>query len=301
MADERDFELLDDYLTNRMREQDRSAFEQRLQADPDLKNELIIQKRLVKGIQNARVAELKSMLNNVAVPAHGLESPGTKIAIGTVLSILIAAGAYWYFKQDETKALQKEVAVEEQTLDVPVVPKSETQIKSETESVDTHNNEIDKNQTSAGTEDSKPSQSGKPAPVKAPGKKDADKPASAKEPVIDVFDPGVQENEKDAPGPRENQQLFTSKNSSLVVETDTDNRKYSFHYQFKNGKLFLYGPLEKNLYEILEFFTDEKRTVFLYYKNNYYLLEERDFKVRPLTSISDPALLKKLKEYRSTK
>jgi hypothetical protein len=51
----------------------------------------------------------------------------------------------------------------------------------------------------------------------------------------------------------------------------------------------------------MEFFSDEKRTAFLYYKENYYLLEEKDFTIRPLTPIADPALLKKLKEYRSKK
>ena len=85
-----------------------------------------------------------------------------------------------------------------------------------------------------------------------------------------------------------------------MVETDTENRRYTFHYQFKDGKVFLYGPFQKNLYEIMEFFSDDKRTVFLFYKDNFYKLEERNNGVRPLTTISDPALIKKLKEYRNT-
>jgi hypothetical protein len=85
---------------------------------------------------------------------------------------------------------------------------------------------------------------------------------------------------------------------SIAVDVDRDNRKYSFNYQFKDGKLVLYGPFERNLYEILEFFSDEKRTVFLYYKNNYYLLKEDNENVKELTVINDPALIKKLKEYR---
>jgi hypothetical protein len=51
----------------------------------------------------------------------------------------------------------------------------------------------------------------------------------------------------------------------------------------------------------MEFFTDEKRTVFLFYKEQYFLLQEADSQIRPLTPISDPALIKKLKEYRNSK
>jgi hypothetical protein len=61
----------------------------------------------------------------------------------------------------------------------------------------------------------------------------------------------------------------------------------------------LYGAFEKNLYEILEFFTGENRTIFLYYKNSYYLLKPNGGKVSPLVPVNDPALLKKLREHRN--
>ena len=299
MADKRDFELLDDYITNRLSEQDRSAFEQKLQADPDLQNEFMLQERLVKGIKDARVAELKSILNNIPVSTTGPEKTlASKIALGTALLFLIAAAAYWYFNQDKIQIAKPEAPAEERTIgEKPVTPKSET----ETETVETQTVETDKNQTSAGTEHSKPSQAKKPAPLSAPQKKTSEDRSQVKEPLLDVFDPATEESQNEAGLKKENQQVFSPNNSSLIVETDTENRRYTFHYQFKDGKLFLYGPFQKNLYEIMEFFSDEKRTVFLYYKDNYYLLEERDYKIRPLTTITDPSLLKKLKEYRSTK
>ena len=48
----------------------------------------------------------------------------------------------------------------------------------------------------------------------------------------------------------------------------------------------------------MEFFSDNKRTMFLYYKDNYYLLNEENETVKPLAPINDAALLKKLKDYR---
>ena len=88
-----------------------------------------------------------------------------------------------------------------------------------------------------------------------------------------------------------------STKSSIAVETEVDKR-YNFHYQFRDNKLFLYGSFEKNFYEIMEFFSNNKRTMFLYYKDNYYLLSDADQKVKPLSPINDAALLKKLRDYR---
>jgi hypothetical protein len=77
------------------------------------------------------------------------------------------------------------------------------------------------------------------------------------------------------------------------------NKKYNYHYQFKDGKLFLYGPFEKELYEIMEFFNEEKRTLFLYHNENYYLLKDNSTSLKPLNPIQDTELLNKLKEYRN--
>lgn len=301
MTDERDFELLDDYLTNRLSDQDRSAFEQKLQSDPVLQNEFTLQKRLVKGIRDARVAELKSMFNNIPVSATGPEKTlATKIAIGTALSFIIATAAYWYFNQDTRNITQPNALPQEHNIDKGYVTEnppveSDTGISAVKPFL-----QKDKNQTSAGTEHSKPSQAKKPAPLSAPQGKINKNGSDVKEPVLDVFDPAKEEDQNEATIKKENQTGLPPKTSPLVVETDTENRRYTFHYQFKDGKVFLYGPFQKNLYEIMEFFSDDKRTVFLFYKDNFYKLEERNNGVRPLTTISDPALIKKLKEYRNT-
>jgi hypothetical protein len=304
MADERDFELLDDYLTNRMSAQDRSAFEQKLQADPDLQHEYSLQKRLIKGIKDARVAELKSMLNQVPIPANGPASTlGTKIILGAVVSIMIAAATFWYLKRDQIELADPKTPYEKQIPNEKIItPEVESEIKTKNEQPEANEKqrvESEKNQTSAGTEHSKPSLAKKPNPLQAPGDKTNEE--AGKEPVLDVFNPGNEDSINENNLKKENQPVYNPGNSTLVVETDLDNRRYTFHYQFKEGKLFLYGPFEKNLYEIMEFFTGEKSTVFLYYKDHYYLLEEADNDVRPLAAITDSALIKKLKEYRNSK
>src|SRR5688572_12262913 len=154
MADERDFELLDDYLTNRrMSEHDRSAFEQKLQADPDLQHEYALQKRLIQGIRDARVAELKSMLNQVSIPAN---TPGntlaTKIILGTVVTLIIAAATYWYLNRGEVRLAEPNIPSLEQTPNEKIVtPEAGPEIKADDQrSVNEKQTvESDKNQTSA--------------------------------------------------------------------------------------------------------------------------------------------------------
>ncbi|HET9487676.1 MAG TPA: hypothetical protein VFO54_09585 [Chryseosolibacter sp.] len=295
MADERDLELLDDYLTNRMSEQDRSAFEQKLQADPDLQHEYALQTRVIKGIRDARIAELKSMLNNVPVPHAPGNALATKIAIGTVATLMIAAGAYWFISRDEVTAPETKSDVEQQVTqeDAQPLPDAPPSEPKEEEITTPEDNPVEEqNQTSAGTEQSKPSLAKKPEPLQAPTDR-------SKEPVLDVFDPGAEE--KSPESKTDIQPVLKSGKSSLLVETDRENSRYKFHYQFKEGKLFLYGPFEQNLYEIMEFFTNDKRTVFVYYNDRFYRLEETDTMIRPLEAITDKALLKKLREYRSSK
>lgn len=301
MADERDLELLDDYLTNRMSEQDHSAFEQKLKADPDLQHEYALQKRLIQGIKDARIAELKSILNNVPVPPAGTgNTVATKILLGTVATIIIAGAAYLFLQKDQANISAPQIETEEpipssNPPESQVIPEVKSEQKEPAQSQ--QRVETDKNQTSAGTEHSKPSLAKKPDPLSAPAGK---KSETSEGPVLDVFTPESEENTStDGNTNNESQNNLTPVTSGLVVETDRNNRRYTFHYQFREGKLFLYGPFEKNLYEIMEFFADEKRTVFLYYNDRYYLLPEADEQIRRLSAISDPALLKKLKEYRN--
>lgn len=267
MAEERDLELLDDYLTHRMSDPDRRAFEQKLQSDPDLQQEYALQQRLISGIKDARVAELKSMLNQVPVPSSG---PGnalaTKIILGTFVTLIIAAASYWYISRDDVKMADAPAPAEQPAKEelTPAEPEGETEQEALPEESRV---EQDKNQTSAGTEHSKPSLAKRPDPLQAPGEKN---------------------REEQTPG-----------NAALQVETDRNNAQYRFHYQFRDEKVLLYGPFEANSYEIVEVPTNNTRTKFLLYKEEYYRLDQTDDRIQPLKAVTDPALLKTLKESRS--
>ena len=272
MAEERDLELLDDYLANRMSDNDRSAFEQKIKADPNLHQEYVLQKRLIQGIKDARAAQLKSMLNQVPVPSHG---PGnaiaSKVIIGTVVTLMIVGAAYWFVDIKGDKIEQRSVPPSRQLSEKEAVePSIQPEIKTEDEKPSQRNpqqvQETDKNQTSAGTEHSKPSLAKKPDPVSAPAGKDSKST-------------GIAPDE-----------------TPLSVRTESGNREYTFHYQYQHRTVTLHGPFEGKEYQVIELEVEGQRKAFLQYNQRYYSLEPGNAEIRPLTPVTDPGLLKRLDE-----
>lgn len=289
MAVERDFELLDDYLANRLNAEDAAAFEKQTQADPQLAQELNVQKDLVEGLKKARAAELKAMLNNIPVsPVHG-GSTFVKVGTSVVVAGLIATGLYFYLSQaDETASAR--VATEQPVMAVPEVKEAEPAATQPTQP------QPDKRQVEQ-----------QPVAVveeteKKKEKTNAPTAPTVKPKPVEAYDPSAEETENAVKKYEKEQLEVVSKafvTSSIEVEMDTMNKKYTFHYVFRDGKLILYGAFEKHLYEILEFIGDQKRTVVLFYKTNYYLLDISKATPTKLTAIRDQKLLKKLQEHRS--
>jgi len=287
MAVEKDFELLDDYLSNRLNGANKMAFEKKLEADPELKQEFKIQQDLTEGIRKARTVELKSMLNNLPVAPIQGGQPSMLIKAGSwvVIAGLVATGVYVYFVKNDSPEVVKEPVTVEQ-------PKTKTVPPAEVESKESE--PIKENEV-PGKEVEKLSDK-KPAETSVTSE-------PAKKPELKAYDPSKEES-AEATRKYEHEQLeIISKafiTSSTEVETVSSNKKYRFHYLFKDGKLVLYGVFEKHLYEILEFISDknEKHTVVLFYKADYYLLDITKSTPTVLSPIKDRTLLKKLSEYR---
>ncbi len=311
MALEKDFELLDEYLRNKLDATDKAAFEQKLQADADLQREYKLQQKIAEGLRKARTAELKNMLNNIPVSSvHGSEiSIGVKTLISLTVAGLVATGIYLYLDKDETETSAQQITKTETPAEVPA--------ETETEPAPTNEAEPDANVSSPAS--SAPSSTETPQPEKpkqqpvvteqpaakesasvtkpviAPKQKD-----SVSKPEIHVFEPGEEtESTRAVDDKTATESTPKANKTTLTVKTDANNKKYNFHYQFKNGELYLFGPFDKKLIEIMEFFSDNKHTVFLFHENKYYLLNEASEKVKPLTAITDQTLIKKLKEHRS--
>jgi hypothetical protein len=297
MASERDMELLDDYLRNKLSAQDKSAFEEMLRNDAGLQKEMRVQQQVVNSLRSARVAELKQMLNNVPITALPAESTGTsvaaKIAALLVVAGLVGGGLYIYYNSENESA--QTIGTDSMALTPSTTP-TDNATSSTTENVVPPATEGgDTDDTAATT----PSESND---TKSANSKVTDSVAPAPR---NVFEPSeeIKSNEPAVPSDSGKGNAGTISTPSIAIEAgiNGNNGKYNFHYQFKDNKLFLYGVFEKNLYELMEFFSNNKRTLFLYYKDNYYLLNEDDNKIKRLAPIADQALLKKLKDYRATR
>lgn len=301
MADERDLELLDDYLSHRMGGADRTEFEQKMEADPDLQSEYALQKALLQGIRDARISELKTMLRNVPVPAGGDGSAFTTKAVLGALSIILVAAAYWFLTRDETQVRTATPAAEQQIIDeqsvTPPSPSTtDTQGEGTKAPVEKPRSNPDKNQTSAGTEHSRPSLSKKPDPILPPaGKRQGDR--SLHNDSQDAINPGIGKENSPTGDAEETGATLQPFNGSLIVETVDGNSSYTFHYQFRDERLFLYGPFRKDQYDITEFLVNDQRATFLHYNNRYYALERGGSDVKSLTPLADPLLLEQLEQY----
>jgi cytoskeletal protein RodZ len=254
------FERIDDYLANRLPAEERNAFEQEIAGDPALQDEVAFQEKIVSAVRQARAAELKQMLNNVPV-SSGWSSG--KIAAGVVVAGIVATSVYFYLTPEES------VMTPDQDVPEVVTPSETPEVTPATEPEP----EPEPTTTPASEEPGKKAESPKRKTV-----------TPVQKPDIQVIDPSADLKETSQPTVEpESTGGTTMTVSKMEVVTAPANK---------------YGPFDSSLYEILEI-NGGSHAVFLFYKENYYLLDEGQDQVTELAPIRDSQLLQKLKEYRS--
>jgi len=280
------FEHIDDYLTNRLNPQAKADFEKQLASDSALQADVEFQKLTIDAIKHARMVELKTMLNNV--PVGGEFSTGltaAKIAGGVATVALIGTIAYFSLQHttEPTPA-----AKNNEKVTTPVNPHA------------TSPDSISNSTSDIGPLKPVQQETTPVASEKTVIKKQEQSVTAFKEPKIDVMDLSdeVTSDKKKSDVTTDENRKPEVTASRIEVSTDASNKKYPFHYQFNNGRLLLYGSFDKGLYEILEI-NGNSHNVFLFYQENYYLLEEKENTTSPLVAVKDPVLLKKLREYRT--
>ncbi|MBX2894072.1 MAG: hypothetical protein KF763_01425 [Cyclobacteriaceae bacterium] len=268
-------DLIDDYLTGRLSDTQREAFEQQLNADPSLKADVEFQQQVIDGLKKARVAELKSMLSKVPVPAVK-EFTTLKVAAGIVGGALLVGALYWYNDQPD----QPIIAEPEDTIQVITETEQNSPVGEEFIPIETNKKE---EQVFVNPELKKQSAS-----------------ASAVKPFLQVVDPS-QELVESTSSPVNHGEVRSSapaiELTSIQVDIDTASKKYKFHYQYTQNKVVLYGSFDRSLYEIIEL-NGENHSVYLFYQNKYYHLQETATDITPLEPLTDKAALMRLEAYR---
>jgi hypothetical protein len=278
IADE-DIQLLDGYLLNKLKTEEKEAFEQRLKTEPELQQELQFQQQLVSSIQQQRVLQLKTMLNNV--PAGGASNVGQSLAVklsaGLLATGIIATGLYWFLNRNPDFEGQANTSSEITEINSP---------NSSTAGGDSSTNSVLTVPTESQELVNQPSLSSQSV------QKTTDIRKSSSVPAI-----------SEATRLREEEALkvvsSTFVTSSREVLTDSNLKQYSFHYAFAGNKLILYGSFETNQYQILEFITKDNHIYFLQYKTDYYLLDTKALSPTPLSPIQDIKLIDKMRSMRN--
>jgi hypothetical protein len=280
-------DLLDDYVNDKLPELERLGFEQAMILDPALKQEVALQKAIINEIRQARIAELKAIMNNVPSGAwqNSATSNTIKIMVAAVAGSVLLLSAYFYFDKNHDKSQligpDEIEAVEMFTIDSQDAVAEADVTVTVTETAET---------TESKLADEKPA--AKPKSSQAAAKNE-----SPKINVLDFSEEAMQTAESKVPEVL-NTETEAVLVSALIIETDESDSRYDFHYQFKDSKLLLYGKFDKSLYEVLEFNLDKKQHIYFYYKDNYYQLDSKQYKITSLEAITDLALIKKLNTHR---
>jgi len=283
------FELIDDYLTNRLGESEKIAFEGQLQSDSALKAELELQSQIIEGLKSARAADLKAMLNRVPVQSAPFEFSVLKIAAGLIGTAVIVSSAYLYFNGNSEPELQTPEPIEDSVI------QNDTQIQ-DTEETAKIEEKLSNELIVAESSVKEQKLIEKKAIVSMPSNK-ADTPQSVDKPVIDVIDPSEDLTESTPTRGSNSAMKPVLTVPKMNVEVDSSSKKYPFHYQFTSGKVVLFGSFDKSLYEIIEV-NGGRHSLFLFHKDNYYKLDDSKTDVTALEVIQDKTLIRKLKEYR---
>lgn len=274
-------ELIDAYFNGELGTAEKENLLNQLSNNSELKQEFDLQSDIIEGLKNTRKAELKARLDNVAIGGSGTSA----ITLGKVaiVSLTIATGAFIYFNSIENTTPTESVVPKElnESFEDMIPTDNNALIASEESVVDKEVTTADEDIITANVEDK----------------------IVAKEPEINkpqLFEPiELEADNTDDIMPEGVANEDFAIISNIDIEIDNSKRKYSFHYQFKEGKLFLFGTFDKGLYEILEFNSTEGKILYLFYKGKYYGLNKDLTDITELSEIQDASLIQNLEKVRA--
>jgi hypothetical protein len=305
MAENLDYrQLIDDYLSDNISIENRAVVEHKLATDPEFKNEFELQKNIVNAIRTTRRLELKHRLENVRIPWYQKIPTGWKIAASISIATITALSIYFYINEKpERIEISPDDTVELITPEKVVPQKPSITITENPDEI----SESPAIPTDEGTEkaiDNKPT-----ARVEKSETHAVSSPDKGEEPVVsesseevevvvpDLMDDfeGAQDLDLDeAAGDNLNKINPVREDMYSKTEVKTlRHKKYDFHYELQEGILTLYGNFEEIPYEILEINSSEGKKLFLYYRDNYYMLVRTD-DIAPLNPVTDTELIREL-------
>ncbi|MDZ7607231.1 MAG: hypothetical protein U5K79_16985 [Cyclobacteriaceae bacterium] len=100
-------QLVGSYLDNEMSEKQRTDFENQLQSNPELKQEMQFQQEVINGVKNFRRLELKARLDNVPVYTPVYQTIAFKAVAVVAITAGIGFGSYYLLNRGNESAMEK--------------------------------------------------------------------------------------------------------------------------------------------------------------------------------------------------
>jgi hypothetical protein len=270
-------DLIESYLQGRLSSEEKIAFEKELQSNSSLKEEVSFQKNLLVSIQSYRKQELKERLNRITIPSSPIGQVPTYVKVA---SILLFTGIGIYLAIQSLHQPTEESSI---TTNKPVKLNTlpATSLKNNTASseekpgskITAKSKSITKKESYSKNTITKEEHS---TPIAAT------LPDEPKEENITYQD--------NSTSPLINQ--ISNKPSIEVIINKEENT--SLAYQYYDGKLYLYGNLEKEAYELLEFNDLSGKQLYLFYQHNYYYLAPTQYERTILKKVIQEKLIKEL-------
>ncbi|MEL6535720.1 MAG: hypothetical protein AAFQ98_09930 [Bacteroidota bacterium] len=309
MANRIDYsQVVQSYFDNEMSTEERADFEQLIERDPALQDEFNLQQDIIEGIRTYRSQELKAHLAAVSVGGIVWTAGLRWGVLGTSLAAVSLVG--YYFLVPEIPESYSEVdlgtGVVLEFSDTQVVPAKPKTLENpedlflnlqEEESSDAIVPSVNDAAVVASND-----------ALEEPAEEDTEEVTSTSPAIVmptpqltvpqftseETVATSVQ-NPEDVPGATFVERNRDSKKIDMEVVED---RRHTFHYQFFNSKLYLYGDFEGKIYEIIEFNNHEGREFYFYFDKKFYPVIKGQREITELSAIVDQELEKSLERYR---
>jgi hypothetical protein len=284
-------QLVGSYLDNEMSAKQRADFENQLQSNPELKQELQFQQEIINGVKDFRRLELKARLDNVPVYTPVYQTIAFKAVAVVAITAGIGFGGYYLLNRGNESAQEKvELTFNDSTPAeieevIPALPQA---------------NPTDDSSITAGLTGSETSITPDEKTRKTSKKEKSTNAVTTVKPnvttpKVETFtDDEFESEEIGALNPQSNESIAEPLSEAIEVATIKD-KKNKFHYKFYENKLYLLGTFDDMPYEIIEINSKSGKKFYLYYKENFYRLQSDQLKPTPLERIENDSLVNELK------
>jgi len=297
-------EAIAQYLTRRMSEVERSAFEKKISESPQLAQKIKFEKQIAQGIRNYKKGILKSRLNQLELGPSIVETTSitTKTILAGITVIVIVGLSYFMLTPDEILVIEnRETMIG--TDGITEDKNAKISLEIDTSYVMLSDKKEDERNSSI-TKDIENTA------VKVSTKRSKKESKSDKvilQAEVEVVLPDMDGTEISFDETFDSLQDFSDDlmknqaqvNSVIELEVEIEMKKTKkLRYIYVGEKLILIGDFSTSLYQIIEDNMIDEKKLYLYFEQKYYILTETSEK-KVLIPVSDIRLLNYLVDLRN--